>query len=152
VKKLHDRGIGVEGSFIVGYDEDEVSVFDRLAEFAKKTRLDGAHVWIRTPFPATRLHAKLEEQGRIFERDWSKYDLAHVVFYPRKMSPERLQEAMYGFYREVYSYPSMISRLLLPPGKRVQVFGPMNWGIRQACRKAGYFSYGEGASADLGRG
>ena len=152
VKKLHDRGIGVEGSFVVGYDEDEVSVFDRLAEFAKKTRLDGAHVWIRTPFPGTRLHAKLEEQGRIFERDWSKYDLAHVVFYPKKMSPERLQEGMYGFYREVYSYPSMISRLLLPPGRRVQVFGPMNWGIRQACRKAGYFSHGKGASSDLGRG
>ena len=62
-----------------------------------------------------------------------------MVFHPKKMSAERLQEGMNGFYREVYSYPSMISRLLLFPGKRVQVFGPMNWGIRQACRKSGYF-------------
>jgi radical SAM superfamily enzyme YgiQ (UPF0313 family) len=139
VKRLHDAGIGIEGSFVVGYDEDEASVFPRLVDFARKTRLDGAHLFIRTPFPGTRLQAKLEGQGRIFERDWSKYDLSHVVFAPKKMSPEVLQEGFYAAYREIYSYPSMMARLLLPPGKRVQVFGPMNWGIRQACRHAGYF-------------
>ena len=139
VKRLHDAGIGIEGSFVVGYDEDEASVFPRLVDFARKTRLDGAHLFIRTPFPGTRLQAKLEGEGRIFERDWSKYDLSHVVFTPKKMSPEVLQEGFYAAYREIYSYPSMMARLLLPPGKRVQVFGPMNWGIRQACRHAGYF-------------
>ena len=139
VKRLHDAGIGIEGSFVVGYDEDEASVFPRLVEFVRKTRLDGAHLFIRTPFPGTRLHAKLEGEGKIFERDWSKYDLFHVVFTPKKMSPEALQEGFYSAYREIYSYRSMVARLLLPPGKRVQVFGPMNWGIRQACRHAGYF-------------
>jgi radical SAM superfamily enzyme YgiQ (UPF0313 family) len=152
VKRLHDVGIGIEGSFVVGYDEDEASVFPRLVEFVKRVKLDGGHLFIRTPFPGTRLHAKLDREGRICERDWSKYDLSHVVFHPKKISPEALQEGFHAAYREIYSYPSMISRLLLPPGKRVQVFGPMNWGIRQACRKAGYFSYGEGASADPGRG
>jgi radical SAM superfamily enzyme YgiQ (UPF0313 family) len=139
VKRLHDVGIGIEGSFVVGYDEDEASVFPRLVEFVRKTRLDGAHLFIRTPFPGTRLHAKLEGEGKIFEKDWSKYDLSHVVFTPKKMSPEALQEGFYSAYREIYSYRSMVARLLLPPGKRVQVFGPMNWGIRQACRHAGYF-------------
>jgi hypothetical protein len=124
---------------VVGYDEDEASVFPRLVEFVRKTRLDGAHLFIRTPFPGTCLHAKLEGEGKIFEKDWSKYDLSHVVFTPKKMSPEALQEGFYSAYREIYSYRSMVARLLLPPGKRVQVFGPMNWGIRQACRHAGYF-------------
>jgi radical SAM superfamily enzyme YgiQ (UPF0313 family) len=139
VKRLHDVGIGIEGSFVVGYDEDQASVFDRLVEFVKKTKLDGAHFFVRTPFPGTRLYRKLEEQGRIFDRDWSRYDLSHVVFHPRQMSPEALQEGSYRAYHEIYSYPSMIRRLLLPPRKRVQVFGPMNWAFRRACRDGGYF-------------
>jgi len=139
VKRLHDAGIGIEGSFVVGYEEDEISVFERLVEFVKRTKMDGAHIFIRTPFPGTRLFNKLEGEGRIFDRNWSKYDLAHVVFHPPNMSPEKMQEAFHWAYREIYSYPSMISRLLLPPGKRVQIFGPMNWGIRQACRTSGYF-------------
>jgi radical SAM superfamily enzyme YgiQ (UPF0313 family) len=139
VRRLHDVGIGIEGSFVVGYEEDEVSVFDRLIEFVKGTRMDGAHIFIRTPFPGTRLYHKLDQEGRIFDKDLSRYDLAHAVFYPTRMSPERLQERFHWSYRQIYSYPSMISRLLLPPGRRVQVFGPMNWGIRRACKASGYF-------------
>jgi radical SAM superfamily enzyme YgiQ (UPF0313 family) len=139
VKRFHDAGIGIEGSFVVGFDEDEVSVFERLVEFVNKTHMDGAHIFIRTPFPGTRLYRKWEREGRIFDRDWSHYDLGHVVFYPARMSPERLQEGYYWAYRELYSYRSIIWRLLFPPGWKLQVFGPMNWGIRRACKLSGYF-------------
>ena len=46
---------------------------------------------ILTPFPGTRLFQRLEAEGRILTRDWSKYNSrADVVFQPKNMSSEEL--------------------------------------------------------------
>ena len=82
ISKLHDHGIGVHGSFIFGYDHDDKGVFDRLLDFTRKVRLDAAFMPVLTPFPGTGIYKRLEEEGRIINRDWSLYDMEHVVFRP----------------------------------------------------------------------
>jgi radical SAM superfamily enzyme YgiQ (UPF0313 family) len=66
---------------------------------------------ILTPFPGTRLFERLEEEGRIFHKDWRKYDTKYVVFSPSKMSPEELLEGYRKVVREVYSFESILKKL-----------------------------------------
>ncbi|MFO7596624.1 MAG: radical SAM protein, partial [Desulfocurvibacter africanus] len=42
-------------------------------------------------------------QGRILSNDWSKYTCDKVVFQPKQMTPEKLQELYYWAWDEFYA-------------------------------------------------
>ncbi len=131
IRSMHDNGIGVLGSFIFGYDWDTRDSFDIVQEFADRNRLDGALYTILTPYPGTRVFERMKSEGRILSTQWEKYDMAHVVFRPKNMSPDELQEGYLRANRDFYSFGSMFRRL--PALRRsLQIFGPMNWGFRRA--------------------
>jgi hypothetical protein len=54
--------------------------------------LDLAEFTVLAPFPHTKAYADLLKQNRIFDFDWDHYNAGKVVYYPKHMSPERLQE------------------------------------------------------------
>ena len=96
VKKLHDHGIGIDGSFVFGFDTDDAGVFDRTLEFVLRAKLEVAYFSILTPYPGTRLHQRLAEEGRLLSQDWSIYDANHVVYRPKTFTPDQLLE---GYHR-----------------------------------------------------
>ncbi len=112
IARIQGHGIGVEGAFIFGFDQDDPGVFGRTVEFARKVRLAAAQFGILTPFPGTPLRARLERDKRIFDRDWGRYTISNVVFRPLKMTAQALQDGFDWAYRNFYGYPSIISRLL----------------------------------------
>ncbi|MFH0778565.1 MAG: radical SAM protein [Candidatus Eisenbacteria bacterium] len=112
IRFLHDHGIMVEGAFIVGFDSDENTVFEETVEFADKIGLDAAQFSILTPFPGTELYNKLDGEGRIFERDWSKFGVDEVVYQPKRISPEKLQDGYHWAWREFYSRRKIAKRVL----------------------------------------
>src|SRR4029077_5985607 len=91
VRMLHDYGIQVNGSFVLGFDHDRKDVFVRTAEWIEENRLECATFHILTPYPATPLFRPMEAEGRILHRDWSLYDTGHAVFQPKHMTPEELE-------------------------------------------------------------
>ncbi len=138
IKRLHDAGIGVYGSFVFGYDYDDGSVFDEFLEFAERNRIEGAFLPILTPFPGTRIYQRLKQEGRILTEDWSKYDMATVVFQPKRMTVEELQKGFWKVNRSFYSPASILKRILHPFHLRrsLIIFGPMNVGLWPAVKKA----------------
>lgn len=138
IQKLHDAGIGVYASFVFGYDYDDSSVFDEFLEFAERNRLDGAFLPILTPFPGTRTYQRLKQEERILTEDWSKYDMATVVFRPKRMTIDELQEGFWKVNRSFYSIPSIIKRIFNPfhLKRSLIIFGPMNLGLWPAVKKA----------------
>lgn len=138
IQRLHDAGIGVYASFVFGYDYDDPSVFDEFLEFAERNRIEGAFLPILTPFPGTRIYQRLKQEGRILTEDWSKYDMATVVFQPKRMTVEELQEGFWKVNRSFYSIPSMLKRIFHPFHIRrsLIIFGPMNLGLWPAVKKA----------------
>ena len=69
-----------------------------------KIDLDLAEFTILAPFPHTKAYDDLLRQGRIFDHDWNHYNAGRVVYQPKHMSPQRLQElydyAWKAFYQE----------------------------------------------------
>lgn len=131
VQRIHDHGIGIDGSFVFGFDTDDDGVFDRTLEFVLKAKLEVAYFSILTPYPGTRLHDRLVREGRILSTDWSTYDANHVVFRPARFTPDQLLERYHQVLRETYSWSSILKRLWgLPTWKNF--FYPMNLGFRQS--------------------
>ena len=83
---LHDNGIQVNGSFVLGFDHDDASVFEKTVEWIERNRLECATFHILTPYPGTPLFEQLDKEKRIVHRDWRLYDTAHVVFEPKHMT------------------------------------------------------------------
>jgi radical SAM superfamily enzyme YgiQ (UPF0313 family) len=91
IERIHSHGMSVQAGIVFGFDHDTESVFEETLDFLEASGVQNATFNILTPFPGTRLFGRLEAEGRILTRDWSKYNgRADVVFRPRHMSPEAL--------------------------------------------------------------
>ncbi len=111
IKMFHDYGIMVNPGIVFGFDNDDEAVFERAVEFLVKNQVELAYFNVLTPLPGTALFDRYNSAGRIFDRDWSKYDGKHVVFQPSRMTPEQLQEGFYWANHQFYSWPSIWHRL-----------------------------------------
>ena len=94
IKRYHDHGIGVEGTILLGLDEHTEDDIKRLVDFLLKIELDLAEFTVLTPFPHTQAYEALHREGRIFSYDWNDYTADQVVFHPKQMSAQRLQELL----------------------------------------------------------
>ncbi|MEN6547219.1 MAG: radical SAM protein [Armatimonadia bacterium] len=119
IRTIHDAGIEIIGSFVLGLDGDDPGVFARTAAFARKHKLVAAQFSALTPFPGTVVNRQLEAEGRIEDHDWSHYTMSNVVFRPRQMTALQLQEGQKETYRRFYSLPSILERALTGRGKLV---------------------------------
>jgi radical SAM superfamily enzyme YgiQ (UPF0313 family) len=110
VRLFHDNGIQVNGSFVLGFDEDRPDVFARTASWIEENRLECATFHILTPYPGTPLFREVEAAGRLLHRDWSRYDTGHVVFQPKHMTPEELLHGYHWMYQHLFSFGSIWRR------------------------------------------
>jgi radical SAM superfamily enzyme YgiQ (UPF0313 family) len=135
IQRVHDHGIGIMGTFIVGLDDDDPGVFQRVIDFSNQYRLDWALTFIMAPYPGTESFNRLERDGRILIRDWEKYDSLHVVFQPMKMSPEELRRGMRRVWKEVFSLPSIYRRVLKRPSIHPLFYLGLNWQFHRLTKK-----------------
>lgn len=131
IKALHDREIGVMGTFMVGFDEDTPDVFDQITDFAMENRLETAFTLILTPLPGTKVCQQMDSQNRIFSRNWRDYDHGTVTFYPKNMTPRQLHLGMRHTYKHIYSWRGIWQRILKKPRVRSFFYLPVNMGFRK---------------------
>jgi len=103
VSRLHEHGIKVHGMFVLGSDADDSNTIWDTVKFCHEMKVDTAQFSILHPLPGSRLYDILESENRIFSKDWSLYDGAHVVFSPKRMTPWELQEKFVWAYKRFYS-------------------------------------------------
>jgi len=94
VRRLRDEGIKILATFAFGFDQDDPSIFERSLEFALAAEVELADFAVLTPYPGSPLALRLEREGRILHRDWSRYNGCHAVFRPAQMTPEQLEEGV----------------------------------------------------------
>ncbi len=65
VRKIQQKGIQVQGGFILGLDGDDESVFDAQISFVQETGISAAAVYLLTALKGTDLYKRLESENRI---------------------------------------------------------------------------------------
>jgi radical SAM superfamily enzyme YgiQ (UPF0313 family) len=101
IQRYHDHGIAVEGTILLGLDDHTEDDIKRLIDFLLEIDLDLAEFTILTPFPHTRAFDELHRQKRIFSYNWDDYSADRVVYYPKHMTPEKLQ-SLYHYAWETF--------------------------------------------------
>jgi len=115
IRRLHDLGVMVNASFVFGMDEDDASVFDRTVEWAIERGIETATFHILTPYPSTALYQRMSTDGRLLHHDWDRYDTRHVVYQPRSMAPDVLEEGYWRAYDHFYRWGSILRSAKVKP-------------------------------------
>jgi radical SAM superfamily enzyme YgiQ (UPF0313 family) len=108
IRRLHDLGVMINGSFVFGMDGDEGSVFERTVEWAIEHGIETATFHILTPYPGTALYRRMVAQDRMISSDWDRYDTRHVVFRPAHLTPDQLEYGYWKAYRDFYRWGSIV--------------------------------------------
>jgi radical SAM superfamily enzyme YgiQ (UPF0313 family) len=135
---LHKKKVAIWGGFVFGLDSDTAEGLRETVKLAAEAKLEFAQFSRLTPLPGTAQWKQFEAEGRITERDWSKYNFEHVVYRPKLIDPDELnacvKEAWLGFY-----HPKTVARRLLrsrpPITKGNLVLWALNLGIARIARR-----------------
>jgi radical SAM superfamily enzyme YgiQ (UPF0313 family) len=116
VRRIQRHNILVAGSFILGLDVDAPGIGERIAEAASHCGVDSLNVLFLTPLPGTRLWAQMKAEGRVvlnvFPADWKYYTLTFPVARYRQLSLDSAIQEMTSCYRNFYSLPRILRRVL----------------------------------------
>jgi radical SAM superfamily enzyme YgiQ (UPF0313 family) len=107
IRRLHDLGVMINGSFVFGMDGDDESVFERTVEWAVGQGIETATFHILTPYPGTALYQRMAAQGRLLHSNWDLYDTRHVVYRPARLTAEALEAGYWRAYRDFYRWDSI---------------------------------------------
>jgi radical SAM superfamily enzyme YgiQ (UPF0313 family) len=108
IRRLHDLGVMVNGSFVFGMDDDDETVFDRTVAWAIEQGIETATFHILTPYPSTALYERMAAQGRLMHSRWDLYDTRHVVYRPAKLTPVMLEQGYWKAYHDFYRWGSIL--------------------------------------------
>lgn len=100
IATIKKYGIEVWGDFLFGFDEHTPDIFEQTLEFVKEIKVDKVIPHFMIPFPGSPTFNKLDKEGRILTRDWSKYDGSHAVYKPKNMSTTELEEGVYRVWEK----------------------------------------------------
>jgi radical SAM superfamily enzyme YgiQ (UPF0313 family) len=67
VKRLHRAGLQVQGGFILGFDSDPPSIFQKQIEFIQNSGIVTAMVGLLQALPGTSLYDRLQRAGRLHQ-------------------------------------------------------------------------------------
>ena len=113
IERFNDAGIMLFGTFVLGYDSDTTTSFEKTLEFALDARLCLAQFNPLMPMPGTTLYATLEKEGRlIFPKWWldTRFRYGMAMFQPKNMSPAELAEGIHDIRVKFNRYSSIFTR------------------------------------------
>ena len=130
IRRLHDLGVMINGSFVFGMDGDDETVFARTVDWAITHGIETATFHILTPYPGTALYARIAAQGRLTTADWDLYDTRHAVFRPARMSGQQLENGYHWAYRRFYEWGSIL--------RGARAHGELRAGVRHMAYAGGW--------------
>ncbi|HBZ67434.1 MAG TPA: B12-binding domain-containing radical SAM protein [Bacteroidales bacterium] len=114
-KTINKHGISVLGTFILGLEGDTEQDIRNRAKFIVKSRVDAVQCSILTPFPGTKLHKRLEQNGQIacdnFPDDWHHFRFMDLAYFNKQMKPSVMADEIEKAWRKIYSRPLIVYKL-----------------------------------------
>ena len=128
VKRIQRAGLEVQGGFIVGFDSDTPAIFARQIEFIQKSGIVTAMVGLLQAIPGTKLHQRLNVQGRLIGRTTGNNLDGTTNFIPR-MNRETLREGYRNLMGHLYAPGPYYQRIrtFLREYASPKIAGSLNW-------------------------
>ena len=103
--RIRDRGLGISGGFIVGFDHDDERIFDEQFEFIQSSGIPTLSISLLTPLPTTPLYERLRVEGRL---DFSDPEL---IYHPKQMTREQLKLGFRQLLNRVFDVEAYFDRV-----------------------------------------
>jgi radical SAM superfamily enzyme YgiQ (UPF0313 family) len=102
VKKIQQFGLQVQGGFIVGFDNDPETIFEKLSAFIQESGIATAMVGLLNAPKGTKLYKRLKDEGRLLQSFTGDNTDFSMNFIP-KMNYEVLLDGYKSILRYIYS-------------------------------------------------
>jgi radical SAM superfamily enzyme YgiQ (UPF0313 family) len=118
VRRFQEHGIEVLGGSVVGFDHDDLTIFQRQLDFFSEIGVPSVQVYPLNAPDATPLKERMIREGRYI--DWAKSQSAgtkHFSYFnsytvvPAQMSVEQLQKGVYWLLWKLYEPRRVAARL-----------------------------------------
>ncbi|AMV37426.1 B12-binding domain-containing radical SAM protein [Planctomyces sp. SH-PL62] len=107
VHRIQNSGMEVWCGMIMGFDSDDVGIFERQIEFIQQSRISFSMSGMLSAIPKTPLHARLAAEGRLDPADRSEFG-TNVI--PLKMSREELLDGYFEVLNRLYEPQAYFDR------------------------------------------
>ncbi|HZS41921.1 MAG TPA: radical SAM protein [Polyangia bacterium] len=114
LRAIRNKGIQVIALMMVGLDGDTTASFQRTLKFLVDNKVSFLKLFTPCPYPGTKFYADMEQAGRILTKEWNRYDYGSPLIQPTHMTPAEMMEGFNHVYREFYSLPNIVRRMLPP--------------------------------------
>jgi radical SAM superfamily enzyme YgiQ (UPF0313 family) len=110
IRKIQNYGLQVQAGFIVGFDNDTPSIFERQINFIQRSGIVTAMVGILGALPKTRLYQRLEKEGRLLKGP-SGDNTDHSMNFMPRMGKNSLMEGYKRILATIYSPKNYYERV-----------------------------------------
>lgn len=128
VRKVQEAGLEVYAGMIVGFDQDDETVFDRQFEFLREARIIGAMAGMLSAIPKTPLYDRLAAEGRL---DNAAADDPHIAtnVVPLLMTVSAMRDGWVDLMERLYSAENYFERFdaLFTEGRIPLATAKMRW-------------------------
>jgi radical SAM superfamily enzyme YgiQ (UPF0313 family) len=125
VKKIQRAGLEVQGGFIVGFDNDPPSIFEKLTNFIQDSGIVTAMVGLLNAPKGTKLHKRLETEGRMlkdFNGNNTDFSTNFIPLMDTKTLLDGYKKILNKIYSPKYYYQRVICFLREFEPKKEKVF------------------------------
>ena len=101
--RIQNAGLDISAGFIVGFDNDDKTIFDDQFRFIQDNGILLAMVGMLVAVPKTPLFARLEKEGRLMPD-------VNCNILPKQMTPEELQRGYWDLLKRLYTPQAFLDR------------------------------------------
>ena len=112
VRIIQRAGLQVQAGFIVGFDNDTPSIFQRQIDFIQKTGIVTAMVGLLQAPTGTRLYERLKKEGRLLGRMTGDNADGSTNIIPNNMDADTCREGYKTILRHIYSPENYYKRIM----------------------------------------
>ncbi len=118
IHKIQSHNLFISAGMIVGFDSDDLSIFEEQYQFLQKAQIPFAMLSFLLAVPKTPLYQRLEAAGRLVQIDAAGDDRARYMgtaggtnFHPLHMTREELKQGQMALYQRLYEPEAFAARL-----------------------------------------
>jgi radical SAM superfamily enzyme YgiQ (UPF0313 family) len=125
VSKIQRHGLAVKGGFIVGFDNDRPTIFNKMSNFIQESGIVTAMIGTLTAPRGSNLYKRMQKEGRLLA-EASGHNTDFSLNFVTKMDPNILLQGIKSLTNRVYSPKFYYKRVK----KFLREFQPMPGKIR----------------------